>query len=60
MQPILYKKYSMLLHFDPSTQSNIFYINFNQCKLCDCIYKKWSYSLQTSIEKSWFKLFKML
>ena len=29
MQLILYEKYSMLLHFDPFTQSITFYINFN-------------------------------
>ena len=30
----------MLLHFDPPTQSIISFINFNQYKLCDWIYKK--------------------
>jgi len=28
--------------------------------ICDWIYEKWYYSLQTSIEKSRFELFKML
>jgi len=40
MQLILYEKYSVLLHFDPNTQSIVLFIYFNQYKLCDWIYEK--------------------